>query len=301
LSSPDIARCCPVCNAAGLVAPFLDASIDLRRLDDFAYAARKTPEFMSRRLVECLVCATVFAPEIPPPDALAQAYAAAAFDAADAERDASASYAAALTPLLDRIGRGPALEIGAGSGAFLQHLAAAGFNPIIGVEPSRAAVDTAPAAVRAMIRLAMFAEGDFATSHFSLVASFQTLEHVAAPQALVASAYRLLRSGGAIALVTHDRTARINRWLGRRSPIIGIEHLQLFCPSALRRLLDRAGFVAVQVEPIANVYRLRYWLRLMPVSRSFKAAVIAGLAALGLDRLRFRLRVGNLLAIGRKP
>ncbi len=65
--------------------------------------------------------------------------------------------------------------------------------------------------------------------------------------------------------MTHDYRAPINRLLGRRSPIIDIEHMQLFCPASLDRLLGEAGFADIAIRAIRNRYPLRYWLRLRPL------------------------------------
>jgi hypothetical protein len=54
------------------------------------------------------------------------------------------------------------------------------------------------------------------------------MEHVLDPKVIALPAFRLLRPGGAFVTVTHDHRGRLNRLLGRRSPIIDIEHLQLF-------------------------------------------------------------------------
>ena len=43
-------------------------------------------------------------------------------------------------------------------------------------------------------------------------------------------------------IVCHDRRAPLNRALGARSPIMDIEHLQLFSQASARALLERTGF-----------------------------------------------------------
>ena len=54
-------------------------------------------------------------------------------------------------------------------------------------------------------------------------------------------AFRILKPGGAIFLIGHNRRRSLSaRLLGRRSPIFDIEHLQLFSPRSLRQLLISA-------------------------------------------------------------
>ena len=273
-------RCCPVCGVGEPQSTvFLEASFDPARLTDASFASRKTPEFMSYRLLRCLACHTVYAAAAPPPEMLANAYAAAAYDSAEEASLAADTYAAALAPALALLPhRGRVLEIGTGTGALLARMLRAGFAQAVGVEPSRAAISQADPAVRPMITEGVFTETDFEPESFDLICCFQTLEHVPDPRALVRSCARLLRPGGMLALVTHDYAAPLNRLLGRRSPIIDIEHLQLFCRASLDRLLRDAGLPTQQTHVLVNRYPLRYWLRLMPLPEGLKRSVAGTVA-----------------------
>ena len=168
-------------------------------------------------------------------------YRDAAFDAAGESRFAARTYeevAARLLPNLpDRAG---ALDIGAGDGAFLERLLELGFSDVLGLEPSHAARRGAPAQVQALIREESFEPGAFGEASFSLVTCLQTIEHVPEPLALCREARRLLKPGGALLLVCHDRRAWSARLLGRRSPIYDVEHLQLFDRATVRALLSGA-------------------------------------------------------------
>jgi SAM-dependent methyltransferase len=296
-------RDCPVCGASAAVArPFMARSFDASRLTASSFASRKVPEFMSYTLVKCRDCSTVFASEAPAAGALQTAYHEAAYDSATEAAFAAAAYRAALAPYLDRLpGRGVALEIGTGSGVFLGHLRALGFREQVGIEPSPAAIAAAGDAVRPCIREGAFRGDERPPGSVSLICCFQTLEHVADPLGLAQAALAMLEPGGMLALITHDYTAPVNRMLGRRSPIIDIEHLQLFCPAALRHLAGAAGFGAVDLAPVQNVYPLRYWLSLLPLPGGIKRATMAGAKAARVDQIPIRLNVGNLLTVAQKP
>jgi SAM-dependent methyltransferase len=296
-------RDCPVCGAgADRAALFLEATIDPARLTGASFASRKTPEFMSYRLVRCTDCATVYAAAAPPAALLASAYADADYDSGEEASLAADTYAAALAPAIAALPQlGSVLEIGTGTGVLLERLLRAGFLNAVGIEPSGAAIAAAPATVRGLIREGVFVESDFKPASFDLICCFQTLEHVSDPRALARSCTKLLRPGGALAFVTHDYTALLNRLLGRRSPIIDIEHLQLFCPASLDRLLRDAGLAPEATRALMNRYPLRYWLRLAPLPGSLKYMATRLLRLLRLDRVELETNVGNLLAIGRKP
>ena len=289
------ARACPVCGAPSERARlFLDRSIDVARITDASFASRKLPEYMSHRLVRCADCTTIYAVEGPSPEMLAAVYRDASYDSALEAEMAATTYARILAPhvaLLPR--RGALLEIGAGTGVLLARMAGAGFAERIGVEPSRAAIEAADAAVKPLIREGVFRASDFTPGSMSMICCFQTLEHVPDPRRLVEDALGLLEPGGMLALITHNADALLNRALGRRSPIIDIEHLQLFTPVNMRFLLGHAGYERVTIESFWNKYPLRYWLRLAPLPMKQRALALA--EATGLGALSVAANVGNIL------
>jgi len=296
-------RPCPVCGTASAGATvFLEESIDQARLSASSFSSRKVPEFMSHRLVRCPTCSLIYVPLPPAQETLAAAYHDAAYDSAQEAEDAAASYDQAIAPVLRRItNRRSALEIGTGTGVFLDQLARAGFSELVGVEPSLAAIEAAPTRRRAWIRQGIFREADFDRESFDLICCFMTMEHVADPAEVAAAAFRLLRPGGAFVTVTHDYESVVNRVLGRRSPIIDVEHMQLFCERSLRDLFVRSGYRDVELRAFVNRYRLDYWLRLTPLPQRAKAALAGFLSHAGLGRIKLGVNVGNTLSAGYKP
>lgn len=294
-------RACPVCHGRSY-SHFADERIDPARVGALTYASRKPPEFMCLRLVRCNTCDLVYAPTPPAEDFLHAAYTDAEFDSGPEALAAARTYANALeTHLQGLAGRNAAVDVGAGSGPLLPFLQAKGFSPVIGIEPSRAAIDAAPPEARPLLREGMFSPSMLAGETPSLITSFMTLEHLPDPGAFVATAHGLLEPGGAIAVVVHDWRAPLNRLLGPRSPIIDVEHLQLFSPQALRELLLRAGFERIALKPIRNAYPIRYWLRLTPLPSAAKSFLLRLLERCGLADRTFAMNVGNMLAIGFKP
>nr|WP_283254239.1 class I SAM-dependent methyltransferase [Ramlibacter paludis] len=257
---------------------------------------------MCHRLVQCPTCDLVYADQPPGADELAQAYHTASYDSSEEANDAAAAYIRAIRPVLDGLGsRGRALEIGTGTGVFLEHLQGEGFRDVVGVEPSAAAIAAAPPHRQAWIRAGMFDPADFEPESFDLICCFMTMEHVRDPAAVARAALRLLRPGGAFVTVTHDYHAPVNRLLGRRSPIIDIEHLQLFSSDSLRYLFDGVGYERFRVRAFRNRYSLRYWMRLTPVPAALKRACDAVMRSSGLAQMKLAANVGNLIAVGRKP
>ena len=295
-------RHCPVCDTGPERATvFFEENIDPAKLTGFSFASRKEPEFMNHRLVRCRCCDLVFVDQPPAETELARAYHLAEYDSAEEADDAARAYIDAVGPTLQRLPqRDSALEIGTGTGVFLEHLVRAGFKTLVGVEPSKAAIAAAPAHRKAWIREAMFAEADYAAESFDLVCCFMTMEHVRDPGEIAQAALRLLRPGGAFVTVTHDYRSLVNKAMGRRSPIIDIEHMQLFSPASARYLFESRGYSNVSVKAFVNTYAVQYWMRLMPLPTRLKRAASMLLNRTGLGRVKLGLNVGNLLTAGFK-
>lgn len=292
-------RTCPVCNATDYT-PFAEERIDESKLNDFAYASRKEPEFMCLRLVCCCQCGLVYAPTPPNNDFLSSAYAEADFDSGDEASCAAHSYAKALMPYTKALKlRNAAVDVGAGSGPLLPLLISMGFNPVVGIEPSIAAINAAAESVKPHLREGMFDAALLSDLTPSLICSFMTLEHIENPGKFVQTAYDLLETGGMIAVVVHNRQGLLNRIMGLKSPIIDIEHLQLFNPQSVSVLLKNSGFQEIHVTAISNKYPLKYWLRLTPLPLKIKKMIIKTLGRFA--ECKIPMRVGNILAVGLKP
>jgi SAM-dependent methyltransferase len=276
--------------------------MDPSQVGTFTYAARKTPEFMCLRLVRCTSCDLVYAPSPPAELFLQKVYADAGYDSNVEAMYAAKTYANLIEKNLENLtGRNAAIDVGTGSGPLLPFLLTKGFHPVIGIEPSTAAIQAAPATLRPLIREGMFTSSMLDGVAASLICSFMTLEHMNNPGDFVADAYKLLEPGGAIAVVVHNWRAPLNRLLGLRSPIIDVEHLQLFCPNALQELLKKAGFIKVKICVIRNNYPVRYWLRLTPLPTSIKNFITTVLDYCKLTDYSLTLNVGNIFAVGMKP
>ena len=295
-------RSCPVCHTGSEKAKlFLEKNIDPAKLSEFSFASRKTPEFMCHRLVQCPTCDLVYANQPPGEDELAHAYHVADYDSSEEANDAAAAYIRAIRPTLNAlVRRQSVLEIGTGTGIFLEDLSREGFTELVGVEPSSAAIAVAPIHRQAWIHEGMFVENDFAPESFDLICCFMTMEHVRDPNVIASAALRLLRPGGAFVTVTHDYRGVVNRLLGKRSPIIDIEHMQLFSKGSLRFLFDGVGYTGVTVNAFVNTYSLQYWMRLVPVPRGLKQSVSRLMARLGVDHVKLGVNVGNLITSGFK-
>lgn len=297
-----IMRHCPLCASSDDGNVFAAADFNLDRLDGFAFASRKMPEYMHYRLVDCPVCDLLYANPLPREEYLTKGYGEASYDSNIEAHYAASTYAGLLAGFVTRLpDRHGALDIGAGDGAFLESLLEHGFDQVVGVEPSRAPIAAARDDIRPLLREGNFSCDDFAANSFSLVTCFQTLEHLYDPLTMARGVFDLLKPGGAAYFICHNRRALSARLLGRKSPIFDIEHLQLFSPASARYLLAQTGYTNIELKQVVNRYPLRYWLRLLPLPVGVKCTLIAALDRVGAGGLPISIPVGNIAVIGFKP
>ena len=95
------------------------------------------------------------------------------------------------------------------------------------------------------------------------------------PQQFFVDAFRLLKPGGILMIAAHNHRHWLMRLLGKKSPIIDIEHLQIFSPPSLQFALHQAGFQKTQIHALQNRYPLHYWVKLLPIPRSIKNPVLS--------------------------
>lgn len=293
-------RVCPTCNSTNHTL-FANNSIKANKINNFTYASRKEPEYMCYELLRCNTCDLVFAASPPGENVLVAAYSDSDYDSNAEANDAAATYSRLLSPLIKNIvSRGMAIDIGAGNGALIPFLKSQGFKKVVGVEPSRAAINSASNDVRSHLVNGAFSRSLFDGENASLVCAFMVLEHVPNPRRLIKDCFEVLEDGGVLAVVVHDWRALINRVLGMSSPIIDIEHLQLFSRRSLRALLMREGFESIRFIAMWNTYPLGYWIRLTPLPNSIKSIFLEILRKLRLIDFKVSIPVGNFMAISRK-
>lgn len=296
-----VTRKCPICGSNDESKIFAEANLDEKKLDGFSFASRKKPEYMFYRLVCCLSCDLIYASPAPAPDNLANAYQKADFNSSEESQFASRAYGCLLAKIIGKLSDlDGALDVGTGDGAFLEQLLARGFTGVVGVEPSESPIMAARHDIRPLIKRGVFNPQDFKPGSFSLITCFQTLEHLSNPLEVCETFYRLLKNGGAVFLVCHNFRSFSAKFLGMKSPIFDVEHMQLFSPKSARTTLGKCGFSNIQVKVITNTYPLSYWVKLFPFKESFKAVCLSALKKTGLGSLPVPVFAGNIAVIGYK-
>jgi SAM-dependent methyltransferase len=130
------------------------------------------------------------------------------------------------------------LDIGFGQGALLDAAARGGFQPH-GTELSGVALAKGEARG---FKTAPGTEG-LEDGSFDVVSLVELVEHVEDPGRFLSESRRVLRRGGCLYLTTPNAWS-LNRWLlgSAWSVFCPPDHVTIFTPQGLRRLLQRAGF-----------------------------------------------------------
>ena len=289
-------RFCPCCNNAGILK--FPSKIDDTLLSSKSYSSRKIPELMHYSYFECLNCRTLFVDELPSSEFLQNSYNQAEFVSTKDSVFAAQTYFGELLRL-NLLNSGNLLDIGCSDGAFISIVKSKSGMVVMGIEPSIHAINSSDSAVRENIQHTNL-ESFQSEYEFDLVTCFQTVEHVNDLNGLIVKSKELLLDQGHLVFVCHDRLSLVNRILGERSPIFDIEHLQILNKKGVQLLLQKNGFIDVRVNTISNKYPISYWLLLTPIPKFLKA-LIDGKRNKWYLSWGIRFRVGNLLAVGRKP
>lgn len=298
-----ISRICPICNLDNEFTVWVESNIDISRLNNYAFASRKLPEYMRFRLLRCRTCDALYANPAPTSDLLAHEYDKSSFDSFEEARSAAETYNFYLRKLIPNANlKGAFLDIGAGDGALLEQIYEhKTFDHIVGIEPASEPIKAAKAHIKPLIKHEIFRAGKFPSNSFDIITCCQTIEHVPDPSTLISEAAKTLKPGGAIFLVSHNYRSLLAKVLRTKSPIYDIEHMQLLSPKSIKYLLEKSGFEGVEVFPIRNSYSIKYWLRLIPLPNYLKHKIITLLKLMRIARIHVPFYVGNMAAVGYKP
>ncbi len=161
--------------------------------------------------------------------------------------DIMARHDATLAGLERRVHPGRLLDVGCGTGFFLEAARTRGWD-VAGIDPSPFAVEQ----VRALgieAHKGLLHEVDLPEASFDAVALLQVVEHLLDPRDLLERCRRLLKPGGALlvatpnpaSLLARTQRERFNYWI---PPV----HCVWYPPRTLKRLLADAGFESPRVS-----------------------------------------------------
>lgn len=292
---------CAVCGTEGNATERYTANVEPDALNPVVFSARRIPDGIHYRLVTCDRCGLVRSDPIADPDLLERLYRESTFDEAEVPnlRRTYGRYLAELERYGARKER--LVEIGCGTGFFLEEALAQGYRTVVGVEPSLQAAREAARRPGVEVIADVVRPGLLPPASVDVVCLFQTLDHLPHPEAVLDECLTVLRPGGLIFALNHDVSAWSARLLGRRSPIVDIEHTYLFDARTMRRLFEARGFEVLAVGPVENLVSIGHLARLVPMPAAIRRSQQRWLGRSPAGRWRLWLRLGNVRIIARRP
>jgi SAM-dependent methyltransferase len=211
---------CAICGTETASEELYPANLDAASFTPEIFSARRLPDQMHYRMVQCSRCGLVRSDPVLGADALAELYRDSTFDYGEELDGLRVTYSAALDRAAGRLESTRGLvDIGCGSGFVLDVAQERGWTGVRGVEPSADAVAKAAPAIQPLIVQEMMGPGLFEPESMSAVTLFQVLDHMPDPAGLLRDCREILRPGGVILAFNHNVTAWSARILGERSPI----------------------------------------------------------------------------------
>lgn len=212
------------------------------------------------RYVTCDVCDTTYMTPRPTPAILEQYYRTSrnyAFWARNifpASREArSAGIACPRVDALEQfcvehhVPRSLLVEVGAGDGAFsIEVQRRRLFDRVVVVEPTPSLADTCRRAGLEVLEEPI--ERVPLDGGISVVASFETIEHLFEPRTFLVRCHRLLVPRGLLYLTCPNVKGFDVALLGRESETFDAEHLNYFHPQSLAILVRRSGFEVIAIS-----------------------------------------------------
>ncbi|HST22953.1 MAG TPA: class I SAM-dependent methyltransferase, partial [Blastocatellia bacterium] len=186
---------------------------------------------------------------------------------------------------------GSLLEVGCGSGMYLDLMKALGWKRVVGIDISHRAIEQARNELKLEAYCGELKDVCLDEESFDAVSLSHTLEHVPDPVGFLREVYRVMKPEARLAIVVpniESLSARVfgQNWFHLDAP----RHMVNFTRSSLRIALERAGF---QVESLKTNPRMGYKTALFSYSR--KASDDHSIYTDGTHRYPFTRRAQALL------
>jgi len=293
--------CCAICGTEGNAQELYPANFDDEAFTAEVFSARRLPDLVHYRIVRCHRCGLVRSDPVIDQEALAKLYLQSALTYARDIPNLRRTYGKYLRKLEKyRNQKECFLEIGCGNGFLLEEALLQGYKKVLGVEPSKSAVEQASPALKNLIYNDMMRPG-LISQRVDSIGMFQLFDHIPNPNEFLATCSDALIPGGLILCFNHNIQAVSARVLGERSPIIDIEHTFLYSPSTIRKLFEKNGFKVLEVGSALNFVNALSLLRLIPLPRNFKTRLLSLLEHRPrLGQVNLSLPLGNLFIIAQK-
>ncbi len=292
---------CAICGTEGNARELYQATYDDQSFNAEVFSARRLPDMVHYRIVQCNNCGLVRSDPVIDQETLSELYLQSTLTYAKDIPNLRRTYGTYLHKLEKYNSQKESfLEIGCGNGFLLEEALSQGYTKVFGVEPSRSAVDQANPTIRDFIYNNVFRPG-LLSQKVDAICMFQLFDHISNPNEFLSICTEVLVPGGLILCFNHNVRAVSARFLGEKSPIIDIEHTFLYDLDTIKILFQKNGFKVLEVGPARNFVNLLSILRLIPISRNLQTKLLKFLEQRPrIGQMSMFLPLGNLYIIARK-
>lgn len=261
-----ITQFCPLCGPKAKKKELYSQNFKFSQINPQVFSARRSPDRLHYRIVQCHQCGLVFSDPILAPAKISHLYNQSFFTYKNRIKDLTLTYGYYLKQL-EKYGvkKAKLLEIGCGNGFFLAEAKKQGYQSVWGVEPSQDAIEQASKKLQSFIRHSVFKPKLFPRNYFDVICFFQTFDHISQPNQFLTICNDYLRPGGLILAINHNVEAFQAKILRSFSPIIDIEHTYLYSLVTMPLIFQANKFQVLKSGPIFNYLpfnfvKLKLWL-----------------------------------------
>jgi 2-polyprenyl-3-methyl-5-hydroxy-6-metoxy-1,4-benzoquinol methylase len=218
-----------------------------------------------------------------------------------------------INMLKEYVPQGNVLDVGCGSGEFLECMKREGKYKITGIEPNAFAADFANNRLGGQVLNVVLEEAKLLNGHFHLVTFWEALSHLNNPDIALNLVYESLKTGGYLFISSPNFSGFEYKILGRYHNDVNFKIPNYFDIDTLSKLLVRVGFEVVEVSTPGrlDVQHVQQKLNLSPDKirmDSFWNDLFLDQSRIGQERrdalqvfIRNHKLSGSMLVIARKP
>lgn len=297
MSHPTI---CAICRTEGNSTLVYPANLDEASFSTDVFSARRLPDRRHYQWVRCNSCGLLRSDPVFEID-LNKLYMESSFDYSSEVDGLKRTYIQITEKAINpKRPTGSILEIGGGSGFFLEAALDAGFEKVAGVEPSVQAVAASRSDIKPTMIIDMMKPGIIPNNSYDVVAMFHVLDHLPDSLATVFNCIAALKPGGTFVVAVHDEKSWSAWLMKEKSPIVDVEHTYLYSELTARKLFERAGLINIKSGAYWNFYSLAYLVHLIPISRALKTKVLDSRVGPLLAKIKIAALLGNIWISGQK-
>lgn len=292
---------CPICGCFDNSTPVYSSNVSIDTFNAQVFSARRLPDRQHYQWVRCLSCGLLRSDPVLDVN-LHRLYSESTFDYSTEVPGLKKTYMNLVRKVMAKnVPTRSIFEIGGGNGFFLEAAKDFGFNKIVGVEPSEAAIAAAREDIRPHLIASMMSDSVLPKNSFQMGVMFHTLDHLSNPLQTLSDCFDALESGGTFLVAVHNERSWTARLMREKSPIIDVEHTYLYSLKTGICIFEKVGFQNVRSGSNKNNYSLAYILHLLPISQTLRKFILDSWLGNLLTKIKIKLPLGNIWISGIKP